>query len=386
MPALTASRSARVPGQGSGLLRDIVQRSRHLPPLYELLFLCGKADEHPQLATSLLRVLRISVERYHDGSWHRLAETLSRATGRDRVVLHQLSRRDPPGLDLKHFHEAERIHARLEALEPASDARRRLLEQELLWRSEEGEDWRFSRALWMYRRSQASRVGSNDPEDLLEAVSRARQRGVLFHPDQVEPRTRRFSEQELRGALDRLSPQDWSRLLEGLLLHQRIELRLPAGFWSQLRPYLIRLLGGRHLHCLELVPDRTSLPALDAGRCALVVLHADQVEDDLVSSWLATLRQTPVPLVLLGRAADAVELGLPLLKAGKRSGDWIRRHVLGQSAQQAVLPLREYVQQVERQYILEVLGQQDGVKSRACECLGISRQTLYTKLATGRRS
>jgi transcriptional regulator with PAS, ATPase and Fis domain len=45
-----------------------------------------------------------------------------------------------------------------------------------------------------------------------------------------------------------------------------------------------------------------------------------------------------------------------------------------------LLPLREFVRQVERHYILDVLGLHNGVKSRACERLQISRQTLYTKL------
>jgi DNA-binding NtrC family response regulator len=46
-----------------------------------------------------------------------------------------------------------------------------------------------------------------------------------------------------------------------------------------------------------------------------------------------------------------------------------------------LMPLRDFVRQVERHYILDVLGLHHGVKSRACERLQISRQTLYTKLS-----
>jgi DNA-binding NtrC family response regulator len=41
------------------------------------------------------------------------------------------------------------------------------------------------------------------------------------------------------------------------------------------------------------------------------------------------------------------------------------------------LPLRE----LERAYILEVLRQTSGNKSRAAELLGLDRKTLYRKLA-----
>jgi len=46
----------------------------------------------------------------------------------------------------------------------------------------------------------------------------------------------------------------------------------------------------------------------------------------------------------------------------------------------AVLPLRQFVSEMEQRYIREVLSHHRGIKTRACESLGITRQTLYSKL------
>lgn len=276
--------------------------------------------------------------------------------------------------------EADALHRTMERQSGFPGRQRRLLEQELLLRSTLAEDWHFHRAKWRYLELQAEQAGKLlSPGD---AARRARQAEVFFHPDQLRPsRAQRWF--GLRQAVELLDGEAWLQLLDHLSQGRPVDLALRADLWPYLRPWIKHLLGGQGLGFMELSLDGLpSHPGPAPSRRGLLILHeAEDNHLDLevwcrecaASGWQVLVVQDP------GREslpwANRVEAGLS-------SQRWAQRHRLSAPALEGrPLPLRDFLRGVERHYILDVLGTTGGIKTKACECLGISRQTLYAKLA-----
>lgn len=277
--------------------------------------------------------------------------------------------------------EADQLHRLAERLQGQTRRQRRLLEQELLLRSSLPEDWQFHRAKWGYLELQEERTGR-----LLapaEAARRARVGGVLFHPDQLRPSPlRRWY--SIKRALDMLDAGAWLSLLDHLLAGRPVDLVLAVGLWTHLRPWLSFLLGGSGIPFVELYSG--SLPDMPpaAAQCSgLLVLHSDDVLDARLEPWCRQAGAAGWCLLVVRQQAVDEAAYLNRVAAGRQSMEWVRRQLVSGAGDERVLPLRDFVRQVERSYILDVLGLHNGIKTRACERLQISRQTLYSKLGGG---
>ncbi len=284
----------------------------------------------------------------------------------------------PSRRDLERLDEADHLHRLVHRLEGQGRRQRRLLEQELLLRSSLPEDWHFHRAKWLYLAMQGEQTGTLLSP--LEAARRARAGGVLFHPDQLAGGSlRRWL--VLRRAVEMLEPARWLRLLRLLEQGRPLDLVLPPGLWMHLRPWLAFLLGGRGLLILEhyagSLPD--SQPVVP-GLGGLLILHSEGPLDARWEPWARQACEAGWQLCVVRQQAGPGWEFLNRLEAGPQATEWVRRHLMAREPSARLLPLREFVRQVERHYILDVLGLHNGVKSRACERLQISRQTLYTKL------
>jgi hypothetical protein len=361
-------------------LQTIIGQARKLPPLFELLYICGMMQRHPEYERDLVHVLHLRYRKWLPSIWPGISRQIANeALGQNRLPAPMPSD-DPPQPRADIFREAEERHAQQRSLPMGSQRQRRCLEQELLWRREDAEDWRFFRALWQYRLAQSAKLGRDLDTLGKENANNAARHGVCFHPEQLARDIQHLAA-DLQAALGRMSAVVWSLLLDALLEKRAADLRIPDALWNHLRPYLRSLLGGSDSHVVEVIPGDTGIMQLKPDEVSLLVIHSDGMESDLLKKKVARHRQLDIPLILLGNT-NAVFTGIPLVRSGERSRAWTRNEAIKQSADTFTLPLRTFMQRMERHYILEVLGSQGGVKSKACEQLGISRQTLYAKLAS----
>lgn len=284
-----------------------------------------------------------------------------------------LSRRESERLE-----EADQLHQLSARLDGQPRRQRRLLEQELLLRSALPEDWAFHRAKWRYLQTQEEQAGSLlSPQ---EAARRARQAGVWFHPDQlVSGHLRHWP--ALHRATDMLEPRTWIQLLGHLVAGRPVELGLPPGLWGHLRPWLRHLAAGRGVCSPEIfagsLPDMPPHPGPLPG---LLVLHSENPMEGRVAEWARQAAEAGWRLCVVRPPGGPSPAFLHGIQAGSHATEWVRRNLLSRQSSEGLLPLREFVRLAERQYILDVLGLHKGIKSRACERLQISRQTLYSKL------
>ena len=277
--------------------------------------------------------------------------------------------------------EADHLHRLSMRLEGQPRRQRRLLEQELLLRSPLPEDWAFHRAKWRYLQSQEEQAGGLlSPH---EAARRARQAGVWFHPDQLVPGPLRHWP-ALHRAVDMLEPRTWLRLLGHLKAGRPVDLGLPPGLWGHVRPWLRLLAAGRGLPCPEMVagslPETPPTPGLLPG---LLVVHSDGPLEGRTLDWVRQAAEAGWRLCVVRPPGGGSPAFLQGIQAGAHATEWVRRNLFSRQPGEGLLTLREFVRLAERQYILDVLGLHKGVKSRACERLQISRQTLYSKLGSG---
>jgi hypothetical protein len=277
--------------------------------------------------------------------------------------------------------EADHLHRLSMRLDGQPRRQRRLLEQELLLRSPLPEDWAFHRAKWRYLQSQEEQAGS-----LLaphEAARRARQAGVWFHPDQLVPGPLRHWP-ALHRAVDMLEPGTWLRLLDHVKAGRPVDLGLPPGLWVHVRPWLRLLAAGRGLPCPEVMagslPEAPPQPGPLSG---LLVVHSDGPLEGRVLDWVRQAAEAGWRLCVVRPPGGGSPSFLQGIQAGAHATEWVRRNLFPRQPGEGLLSLREFVRLAERQYILDVLGLHKGVKSRACERLQISRQTLYSKLGGG---
>ncbi len=361
-------------------LQAITGHARNLPPLFELLYTCGMMQRHPGYQRELALFLQTRYRSWLPAIWPRL----SRLIAQEAMQLERLPSMKPtdelPQLSYELFREAELRHAQQRSLPAESTRLLRCLEQELLWRREDAEDWRFFRALWYYRKAQSIKLGRDLAMLGTDSARNARRRGVCFHPEQLDSDIQHLAA-DLQAALGRMSAGVWSQLLEALVLGQAADLRIPDALWNHLRPYLRSLLGGSDSHVVEVIPGDRSFTGLNSESVSLLVIHAGEMPRAALGPSLSRHRQLKIPMILLGNTGEAIG-GISLVESGERSRTWTRNEALKQSGDKFSVPLRTFLQRMERHYILEVLGSQGGVKSKACERLGISRQTLYAKLAS----
>jgi hypothetical protein len=275
--------------------------------------------------------------------------------------------------------EADQLHRLALRLEGQTRRQRRLLEQELLLRSALPEDWHFHRAKWRYLELQVEQSGKLLAP--VEAARRARAVGILFHPDQLRPSplSRWYS---ITSALEMLEAPAWLGLLEHLGAGRPVDLVLAPGLWSHLRPWLSFLVGGTGIPFVELYAGSLPETPPPAGRGGLLVLHNDEAPGEALEPWSRQAGLAGWNLLLLRQRAMPELPFLNRVEAGGQAREWVRRQLAG-GVEERVLPLRDFVRRMERSYILDVLGRHKGIKSRACERLQISRQTLYSKLGSG---
>jgi hypothetical protein len=274
--------------------------------------------------------------------------------------------------------EADQLHRLSARLEGQPRRQRRLLEQELLLRSALPEDWAFHRAKWRYLKTQEEQAGVLLSHH--EAARRARQAGVWFHPDQLAPGQLRHWP-ALHRATDMLEARTWIALLGHLAAGRSVDLGLPPGLWGHLRPWLRHLAAGRGVPCPEVfagnLPDAPPPPGPLPG---LMVLHSEGPLDGRTADWARQAAEAGWRLCVVRPPGGSCPAFFHSIQAGSHAMEWVRRNLLARQTSEGLLPLREFVRLAERQYILDVLGLHKGIKSRACERLQISRQTLYSKL------
>ncbi len=292
--------------------------------------------------------------------WYRQLLALGRRARLREALEGEITRADHSRL----FH-CEILHLFALSRGKASKLARKALEREVLLRQDCGSEWRRQRARALLARQQSE-------EACRQMILRARSQGVQI-------RLRHLAGQGLpdadclRDALRLTRPASLGRLLEAWLGRQHVRLRLEFSGWPLLRGLLQALLdpGGPVVEV-----QAGALPAklpLEAG--CLLVIHQDYGDPPR----LPTLPEEGRALWLCpgGPVAEGwTEVGSPLDARLHRTlgGSWLKHP-------EQVLPLRQFVAQVEGQYIREVLRLHHGVKMRACESLGIARQTLYSKLA-----
>ncbi len=276
--------------------------------------------------------------------------------------------------------EADALHRTMVRHSGFPGRQRRLLEQELLLRSALPEDWHFHRAKWRYLELQADQAGN-----LLapgEAARRARQAEVFFHPDQLRP-SRNLRWFGLRQAVELLDGRAWLQLLDALCAGKPVDLALAPDLWPHLRPWIKHLLGGQGLGFMELTLDGLpAQPGQAPSRRGLLILHEAEDSHVELERWCRDCAASGWQVLVVQDPARAPLEWANRVVAGPASVRWAQRHRLSMPALEGrPLPLRDFLRSVERHYILDVLGVTGGIKTRACECLGISRQTLYAKLA-----
>jgi hypothetical protein len=275
--------------------------------------------------------------------------------------------------------EADRLHARLERYTERPALVRRTLERELLLRDRLPEDWAFHRCRWLYRRLQ---LGPGSSMARSEAAAKARNAGILFHPDQLDDAPARLC-RRLRDLLEGLQPGCLLSLTGRLLAGQPCELLVSPANWARLRSWISHLCCGRGLPLLELPAGSLPNPLSpgDARVPRPLVLHLDgDAPTDLEQRLAGLAAEGWLPLLVHGGAS----LELPALNTidGRGHEPVDVSEALLRAGIDPVLPLREFVRRAERRYIQEVIGLHGGIKTRACETLQITRQTLYSKLAS----
>jgi len=358
-----------------------VRMDRSLPPAMALLkclaeFGTRSAEARPDMARHLLGLREPLPDEDRPLLKEWLVQWMDRRaleTQEMRVELDALGRRCA---------EADALHRTVERQCGLPGRQRRLLEQELLLRSTLPEDWHFHRAKWRYLELQADQAGN-----LLsptEASRRARQAGIFFHPDQLKP-NRLLRWFNLRQAAELLEGQVWLDLLGHLCAGRPVDLALAPELWPHLRPWLHHLLGGQGQGLMELsmnsLPEQ---PGKAPGNRGLLVLHSADDAPAGLEEWCRGAAQAGWQVLAI-QAPQRPPLAWANFVDGSSLGaQWAQRHRLSTPALQGrPLPLRDFLRGVERHYILDVLGVTGGIKTKACECLGISRQTLYAKLGTG---
>lgn len=372
------------PPQGGHSVPVLVDR--RLPPEISLLHLLARlklsgAQRRRALVTAILALPDppLDGDRPAFKTW--LACSLALPEEAD-ARLEEDQEEELPASDQVRLAEADQLHSLVGRLDGQPRRQRRLLEQELLLRSSLEEDWQFHRAKWRYLSLQAEQTGTMLAP--AEAARRARAAGIFFHPDQLRPGPchRWFG---IRRALEMVEPASWLDLLSHLRRNRPVELALPAGLWVHLRPWLAYLVGGSGLSFVEYYTGSLpELPPAPSGRRGLLVVHGDGELEDRLEEWCRTATGQGWGLVMVRPPQATPAAWLNRVAAGETGEEWVRRHVLAGHAPEQVVPLRDFVRQVERSYILDVLGLLGGVKTRACEHLQISRQTLYTKLGVER--
>lgn len=352
---------------------------RALPPVIALLKLLAQVVAAPQEDRPRWAQLAVGMgDAIPDADRPLLKDWL--AQWLDRRWLEGQDLRLSGGALARRQSEADALHRSMLRHAGVSNRQRRLLEQELLVRSTLPEDWYFHRAKWRYLELQADQAGNLLSPS--EAARRARQAGIFFHPDQLKPaRSQRWF--GLRQGVELLDGKAWLDLLAHLTTGRPVDLALAPELWPHLRPWLTHLLGGQGLGLMELSMDSLpEHPGTAPARRGLLILHGvDQVPPSL-EAWCqgAALAHWQVLAI---QAPHQPELPWANRVEGGSAGvQWNqRRHFTSRAMQGRPLPLRDFLKGVERHYIMDVLGSTGGVKTRACECLGISRQTLYAKLA-----
>ena len=249
---------------------------------------------------------------------------------------------------------------------------RKAADREFMLRSELGSGWRQQRARWQ---------SLGEPARFLAPILRgSREQGILFHPAQLEPQPG-CDLARLDVLVRGLGSGALASLLDVLGRSHRLEISIDPDGWKSLRPLLVSLLAGAcqpfsevPVSCLPCsLPDQAdSLPM------ATLVVHSPNghVPPDHhlpAGNWRVLLLHDRVPSVPDGYTGLRLEWKTLV-------GDWVNAR---DAESCGVIPLRQYVNELEQRYILEVLRHHGGVKTRACESLGITRQTLYAKL--GRR-
>ncbi len=258
---------------------------------------------------------------------------------------------------------------------------RRALEQELLLRGQQPENWSYHRARWLYRELQRDRLGRVG--DAAQAAGRAAGAGIRFHPGQLG-QSAAWRWQDLRRLLETMPAGGPLGLLHAALQPGISEFLLPAGAWALMRGLFAGILGGSGTDFIELPAVCWPCPLPDCGERHTLVLHLENgarclkspgavaLSDLTESGWKIILVNSGRPLG--GLASQVVDPGIkPESLGGART-------VLPTEGG-SILPLREFVRRVELRYINDVLQLHAGVKTRACESLRITRQTLYTKLS-----
>jgi two-component system, NtrC family, response regulator AtoC len=90
--------------------------------------------------------------------------------------------------------------------------------------------------------------------------------------------------------------------------------------------------------------------------------------------WPGNVRELRNAIYRAGTLASGDRIGIEDLPARIHEGGEVARHIV--SASRHHLTVRE----LERLYVLEVIRQTEGNKSKAAEILGLDRKTLYRKL------
>jgi hypothetical protein len=263
-----------------------------------------------------------------------------------------------------------------------SDSRRssnQNVERELLYRGQLHECWKFHRVRWEYRQLQNRFLGNVGNQ--LQAAKRARSAGIFFHPDQLRALSMNWV--EIRRLLERFPVGSLFKLFSSIRSSAGLEINIAEGDWRMLRPLITDLLSGGGLHFFELPAYSwpCSLPeSKDDLQQGVLVFHLAKDSKTMISrlrdhvlslearGWKVLIlnssnRQTDIEL-------ESIDLRLELDR--KDSG--------ANMTQDSVVPLREYLRRIEQQYIHDVLDLHAGIKTRACESLKITRQTLYAKL------
>jgi DNA-binding NtrC family response regulator len=129
-----------------------------------------------------------------------------------------------------------------------------------------------------------------------------------------------------------------------------------------------------HMHVPPLRERAADIPLLAEHFLGGRPISADAVAAMTAYPWPGNVRELRNALERAGTLAAAREIRVEDLPPRVRDADPAALRVADASRRN--LPLRD----LERAYILEVLRQNNGNKSRAAEILGLDRKTLYRKL------